>query len=84
MFNPGSLALFIPILALSIPIVAILANAYQKSHQGNPNQDRRIQALEEKVRVLENLVEVKLSDMRSELTELEEKQVFIQKLLEKQ
>ena len=84
MFDPGSIALFIPILALSIPIVAIIANAYQKSHQGNPHQDRRIQALEDKVHVLENLVEVKLSDMRSELTELEEKQVFIQKLLDKQ
>lgn len=83
MFNPGTLALFIPVLALSIPIVAIIANAYQKSHQGgSPEQARRIQTLEQRIQALESAVEGKLSDMRGDLTELEEKQQFIQKLLD--
>lgn len=82
MFNPSSMALFIPILALSIPIVAIIANAYQKSHRGSPEDQKRIEALERKVRLLEDTVESKLSDMRTDLTEIEEKQQFIQKLLD--
>ncbi|MBN2049904.1 MAG: hypothetical protein JW760_05615 [Spirochaetales bacterium] len=82
MFNPGTLAMLIPIFALSIPIVAILADAYKKSHRNSPETAKKIEALEKRIHVLENMMEGKLTDLRSDVTQLEEKQQFIQRLLD--
>lgn len=75
-----SLALFIPILALSIPIVAIIANAFTKKYKysGNPAQLEHIARLEERVKELENVV----ANMTGDVARLEDKQNFISKLLD--
>ncbi|RKX91906.1 MAG: hypothetical protein DRP59_06705 [Spirochaetes bacterium] len=72
----------IPILALCIPIIAIIAGTYtkvqsQKSNE-NPELQRRISALEEKVLELEkdNL------HWGNTIRELEDKQNFLTRLLE--
>jgi hypothetical protein len=76
--NPANLALMIPILALCIPIVAILANAAKKRNLANPAQEKRIRDLELKVKLLEQQAAV-LSDS---VLQMEEKQEFMTKLLE--
>ena len=75
-----SLALFIPILALSIPIVAIIANAITKKYKysGNPKQLEHIVRLEERVKELENVV----ANMTGDVARLEDKQNLISKLLD--
>lgn len=45
----GTLALMIPILALSIPIIGIIAGTYAKTHSGtNPDLKKKIYELENK------------------------------------
>ena len=45
-----TIAIFIPIIALSIPIVAIIANTYAKTHSGaNPALKDKIHELESKI-----------------------------------
>jgi len=78
--DPARLALMIPILALCIPIVAILANAWRKRGQAHPIQERKIQELEAKVRSLEQTVSV-LSDS---VLQLEDRQDFVNRLLDEQ
>ena len=73
-----TLALFIPILALSIPIVAIIAKAVTKKHEVDPAQAQKIVALEERVRELDQA----LSQMNGNVERLEDKQNFISRLLE--
>jgi len=76
--GPETLALFIPILALSIPIVAIVARAVTKKHEANPELGGKIVALEERVRELEH----SLSRVNGDVERLEDKQNFISRLLE--
>ncbi len=69
----------VPILALSIPIVAIIARTYAKVHQNDtPKASREILALEERINNLEkdNL------RMEEEIRQLEDKQKFLTRLLE--
>ena len=73
-----TLALLIPILALSIPIVAIIAKAATKKHEANPAQTQKIAALEERVRELDQA----LSQVNGDMERLEDKQNFISRLLE--
>lgn len=72
------LALLIPILALCIPIVAILTRARRRGEVASPQQERRIAALEEKVRHLEE----SLQTANDNVHELESKQRFLSRLLE--
>lgn len=76
----ATLALLIPIIALSIPIVAIIANAVTKKYKfsGNPDQLQHIARLEERVKELEDAV----ANMSGDVTRLEDKQNFISKLLD--
>ena len=76
--DPARLALMIPIVALCIPIAAILANAIKKRNPVNPIQEKKVQELELKVKVLEQQV----SDLTGTLLQLEEKQSFLSRLLE--
>jgi hypothetical protein len=75
----GVLAMLIPILALSIPIVAILAGTYAKTHSGtNPGLKSKIYELEDKI------LELQKSNLHLEDTvnQLEEKQSFLTRLIE--
>ncbi|MBT3271857.1 MAG: hypothetical protein HN368_01785 [Spirochaetales bacterium] len=74
----GSIALFIPILALSIPIVAIIANAATKKYKDNPEQSGKIEALEKRIALLEQT----LSETSGDIERLEDRQNFISRLLE--
>ena len=80
--GPETLALFIPILALSIPIVAIIANAATKKYRVKPGldgeQSQRVEKLEARVRELEDTV------MRAggDIERLEDKQNFLSRLLD--
>ena len=76
--NPAQLALLIPILALSIPIVAIFASIFKKRGMVNPAQEKKIRELEAKVASLEQTVSV-LADT---VLQIEDKQTFLNKLLE--
>ena len=80
--GPDTLALLIPIFALSIPIVAIIAKAATKKYQANPalnnEQSRHIEALESRIRELEETV----GRAGSDIERLEDKQNFISRLLE--
>lgn len=71
-------ALLIPIMALSIPIVAIITRSRRQGQVASPEQDRRIRGLEEKVRSLEESLE----QMGGQVHELEDKQRFVTRLLE--
>jgi len=73
------LSLSIKIVALSIPIIAILAGTYAKTHSGtNPDLKNKITQLEEK------LLELQTSNLHLENTvnQLEEKQSFLTRLIE--
>jgi predicted PurR-regulated permease PerM len=75
----GTLALMIPLLALSIPIIAIIAGTYAKTHSGtNPDLKNKITQLEEKI------LELQTSNLSLESTvnQLEEKQSFLSRLIE--
>ena len=75
----GVLAMLIPIFALSIPIVAILAGTYAKTHSGaNPDLKKRIYELEEKI------VDLQTSNqhLTDTVNQLEEKQSFLTRLIE--
>lgn len=77
--NPSTLALLIPVLALSIPIVAILANAFTKrSKVLSPDQERRINELQARVAELESTVDT----LTGSVLRIEEKQDFTNRLLE--
>ena len=76
--SPANLALMIPIIALCIPIVAILANAARKRNLVNPAQEKRIQELELKVKLLEHQAAV----LSGSVLQIEEKHEFFSKLLE--
>ena len=74
-----SLALLIPIIALSIPIIAIIAGTYAKTHSGtNPALKSKIYELEDKI------AELQTSNQHLENTvnQLEEKQNFLTRLIE--
>ncbi|HUX22060.1 MAG TPA: hypothetical protein VMW69_12535 [Spirochaetia bacterium] len=71
-------ALLIPIMALSIPIVAILTRARRQGQIGSPEQERRIHVLEERIAALE----ANAASMRGDVHELENKQRFLTRLLE--
>ena len=68
----------IPIFALSIPIVAIIANAYTKTHKKDPKLMERIQHLEEKIKLLDSSVQ----NIHSDVVKLEDNNRFLNKLLE--
>lgn len=72
------LALLIPIMALSIPIVAILSRGRRQGPQASPEQEQRIRALEQKIERLETA----LDSMDGEVRELEDKHRFLSRLLE--
>jgi hypothetical protein len=75
----GTLALLIPIIALSIPIIAIIAGTYAKTHSGtNPALKNKIYELEDKI------IELQTSNRHLEdtLNQLEEKQNFLTRLIE--
>lgn len=72
------LALLIPIMALSIPIIAILTRSRRHGQVASPDDERRIRGLEEKVRHLEESLDV----MGGQMHELEDKQRFLSRLLE--
>ena len=76
----GTIALFIPILALSIPIVAIVANAATKKYKTQPDRESqlKIEKLEERIAQLEQSVE----DISGSVNQLEDKQRFMSKLIE--
>ena len=76
--NPSSLAMLIPILALSIPIVAIIATAATKKYKANPEQSTKITALENRILELEQ----SLSQMNGDVERLEDRQNFLSRLLE--
>lgn len=71
-------ALLIPIMALSIPIVAILTRSRRQGQDPSPEQERRIRGLEEKVRRLEESLDL----VGGQVHELEDKQRFLSRLLE--
>jgi archaellum component FlaC len=73
-----SIALFIPILALSIPIVAIIANAMTKKYKNGPDQTAQVEKLEKRVLELEE----SLSQVNGDVERLEDRQNFISRLLE--
>ncbi len=73
------MALLIPILALSIPIIAIISGTYAKTHRDAGSvQNKKILELEEKINSLEkdNL------QMEEAIRLLEDKQNFLTKFLE--
>ncbi len=73
------LALLIPIFALSIPIIAILAGTYAKTHSGNnPDLKKRIEKLEERISELQQIND----HLGKSLNQLEEKQSFLTRLIE--
>ena len=75
----ANLALLIPIIALSIPIIAIIAGTYSKTHSGaNPALKTKIYELEDKI------LELQKSNLHLEDTvnQLEEKQSFLTRLIE--
>lgn len=72
------LALLIPIMALSIPIVAIITRSRRQGQIASPEQERRVRGLEEKVRHLEESLDL----MTGQVHELEDKQRFLTRLLE--
>ncbi len=73
------IALLIPILALCIPIVAILAGTYSKTHPDtSPDLRNKINTMEEKIRELEN----NNQHLENSLRELEDKQNFLTRLIE--
>ena len=78
--NPETLALMIPILALCIPIVAILAKSRRTKGPVDSQQQlqQHIAQLEEKVRQLEETVH----SLSSDVTRLEDKQSFLTRLLD--
>ena len=74
-----NIAIFIPFVALSIPIVAILAGTYAKTHSGtNPALKEKIYELEDKI------LELQKSNHHLEDTvnQLEDKQNFLTRLIE--
>jgi hypothetical protein len=78
--NPGTIGVFIPIIALSIPIVAIIAGTLSKKYkyQANIDQLEQIKKLEVRVQELES----GLHAMGGEIDRLNEDQRFMSKLLE--
>ena len=69
-------ALLIPIMALSIPIIAILTRGRRQT--APPEQERRIRQLEDRISELETTIR----SMGGEVHELEDKQRFLSRLLE--
>ncbi len=73
------MGVLIPILALSIPIIAIISGTYAKTHKDvGPVQNKKILKLEEKINSLEkdNL------QMEEAIRQLEDKQNFLTRLIE--
>lgn len=76
--NPATLALMIPIIALSIPLLAIWTKHQRRIEQiragalteSNAQSAARAQALEERVRVLEAIVTDKSYDVASQIEAL--------------
>ena len=78
--DPGTIGAFIPIVALSIPIVAIIAGTLSKKYkfQANVEQIEQIKKLEARVQELES----SLHTMGAEVERLNEEQRFTSKLLD--
>jgi archaellum component FlaC len=74
----GVIALFIPILALSIPIVAIVSRSRRAQTTSSPQADRQIELLKERIETLEESLEHVTTDLHS----LEDNQRFLTRLLE--
>ncbi len=69
----------IPIIALCIPIVAIIANAFVKTRGSNtPQLEQKINDLEAKVTKLE----LNNTKMITQISEMEENQSFLGRLIE--
>jgi len=93
MIDPGVIAVFIPIIALSIPIVAIWTKHQQKiaeMNMGSVAQDTaeraaqyasKVQELEDRVRILERIVTDKGYDVASQIEALRD-QRRVEDLLE--
>ena len=76
--GPETLALLIPIMALSIPIIAIITRARTARYKADPNQLEYVKRLESRIFELETTV----SQINGDVEKLEDKQNFISRLLE--
>ena len=78
--NPAMIGVFIPIVALSIPIVAIIASTLSKRYKylANNTQSEYVARLEARVSELELTVQ----RMGGDLNRLEDSQQFVTRLLE--
>lgn len=77
-----SIALLIPILALSIPVLAILSNAFQKIWRLRIEEARvRAGALAEGAEAELDQVRGEVEQLRRELTEVHERLDFAERLL---
>jgi predicted PurR-regulated permease PerM len=74
----GFIAILIPIFALSIPIIAIIAGTYAKTHKGDPQLIDRIKHLEDKIKLLDTSVQ----NLQSDVLKIEDNNKFLNKLLE--
>ena len=74
----GMLALLIPILALSIPIIALLTRARRGGAPQSPEQAKRILVIEERTQMLEG----RIASLTGQLQELEAKNRFLFQLLD--
>jgi len=80
--DKGALALLIPILALSIPVIAILSNSLQKFWRLRI-EEARIQAgaLPDGAEAALQQVSSEVDQLRRELTELQERVDFAERML---
>lgn len=78
--DPATIGVFIPIVALSIPIVAIIASTMSKRYKylANTRQSEYVVRLEARVSALEATVQ----QMGGDLGRLEDGQRFVTRLLE--
>lgn len=78
--DPASIGVFIPIIALAIPIVAIISSTLSKKYKylANETQAEYVRKLEARVNELESTVQ----RMNDEVVRLEDNQRFMSRLLE--
>jgi hypothetical protein len=75
-----SIALFIPILALSIPIVAIITSAITRKYKylAESKTPEEVSRLEARIQKLEETI----ASLTNDVAQIEEKQEFVSRLLE--
>ena len=78
--GPETLALFIPILALSIPIVAIIAGTFKKKYKMGSGMAQASDFLELKAKV--KSLEETVARLSGNIEQIEDKQNFVSRLLE--